>query len=67
MKDWINASQANQALSASDYIITHGCDGPDNKWKVDASEVDNYIISIDLQNQSINQHQSKNCIKNCFL
>ena len=51
--DWINASKANQALSADDYILTQGCEGPDYKWRVSASEVDNYIISIDLQNESI--------------
>ena len=31
---WINASQPDQNLSATDYIITSGCDGPDNKWRV---------------------------------
>lgn len=32
--EWINASQPGQALGASDYIITNGCDGPDNKSRV---------------------------------
>jgi len=51
--EWINASQPNQTLSAIDYIITNGCDGPDNKWKVSASEAGNYMISIDLKNKAI--------------
>ena len=51
--EWINASQPNQTLSATDYIITNGCDGPDNKWRVSASEAGNYMITIDLKNKSI--------------
>ena len=31
--DWINAATANQNITDGNYIITHGCDGPDNKWK----------------------------------
>jgi len=51
--DWINASQANQSISATDYIITHECEGPDNKWKVLAGEVDEYLITINLEIESI--------------
>jgi len=51
--DWINASQANQSISATDFIITSGCDGPDNKWKVNEGDVDNYLITIDLENESL--------------
>ncbi len=51
--EWINASQPNQSLSATDYIITNGCDGPDYKWRVSAGEVGKYTISIDLKNRSI--------------
>jgi hypothetical protein len=51
--EWINASQPNQALSATDYIITYGCDGPDYKWRVSSSEVGTYMISIDLKNKSM--------------
>jgi len=51
--DWINASQANQSITATDYIYTHGCEGPDNKWKVSSDEVDEYLITIDLEYESI--------------
>ncbi len=51
--EWINASQPGQALGTSDYIITNGCDGPDNKWIVTAGEEGDYLISIDLKNRSI--------------
>ena len=51
--DWINASREDQSISATDYIYTHGCDGPDNKWKVLASEVDEYLITLDLEYESI--------------
>ncbi len=51
--EWINASQPNQAISATDYIITNGCDGPDNKWIVTAGEAGDYMISIDLRNRTV--------------
>ena len=51
--EWINASQQNQTISATDYIITNGCDGPDYKWRISASEAGNYMISINLKNKSI--------------
>jgi len=51
--EWINAAQPNQAISTTDYIITNGCDGPDNKWKVNAGEAGNYLISIDLKNKYV--------------
>lgn len=28
--DWINSPENNQDLNATDYIVTTGCDGPDN-------------------------------------
>lgn len=52
--DWLNASQANQILGATDYVITNGCEGPDYKWSVIASEVGRYLITIDLKAESIN-------------
>ncbi|MFH0758426.1 MAG: SusF/SusE family outer membrane protein [Bacteroidota bacterium] len=51
--EWINASQPDQSISATDYIITNGCDGPDYKWRIGSGEVGKYIISIDLKNKSI--------------
>ncbi|MCW3807504.1 SusF/SusE family outer membrane protein [Plebeiibacterium marinum] len=48
--DWINAATENQSISNTDYIITHGCDGPDNKWKLTSGDAGTYNITVDLDN-----------------
>ncbi|MCW3789278.1 SusF/SusE family outer membrane protein [Plebeiibacterium sediminum] len=49
--DWINAATESQSLSNTSYIITHGCDGPDNKWKLSSGDAGTYEITIDLDNE----------------
>lgn len=49
--DWINAATENQSLSNTDYIITHGCEGPDNKWKLVSGDAGTYEITVDLENE----------------
>jgi hypothetical protein len=44
--NWLNSAVPNQSLSATDYIVTTGCDGPDNKWEV--TEKGSYSITVDL-------------------
>ncbi|WP_258105678.1 SusF/SusE family outer membrane protein [Marinoscillum sp. MHG1-6] len=52
--EWLNASTADQSISGSPaYIVTTGCDGPDNKWVVTAGEAGTYLITIDLENGTI--------------
>jgi len=51
--DWINASQADQVLTATDFIVTQGCDGPDNKWKLAATDAGDYKITINLVDSTI--------------
>lgn len=51
--EWLNASQPDQALTATDYIVTQGCDGPDNKWVVTEETQGRYKITVDLQNATI--------------
>ena len=48
---WINAAVVDQDLSATDYITTTGCNGPDNQWGVSVSG--SYSIVIDLGLESI--------------
>lgn len=48
---WINAAVANQDLTATNYIVTSGCDGPDNQWVVPAYGT--YSIVVDLGTQTI--------------
>lgn len=51
--DWLNAATASQPISNGNYIITHGCDGPDNKWKLKTGEAGLYTISINLDTPSM--------------
>ncbi|WP_291862674.1 SusF/SusE family outer membrane protein [Marinilabilia sp.] len=50
--NWLNSAVPNQSLSATDYIVTTGCDGPDNKWEV--TEKGSYSITVDLDAATIN-------------
>ncbi len=50
---WLNASVADQSISVTDYIVTNGCDGPDNKWRVQAGEEGTYQITIDLSAEMV--------------
>lgn len=51
--NWINATQPDQVLTATDFIITQACDGPDNKWRVTAETAGRYRITVDLFNNTI--------------
>ena len=51
--DWINAASASQPISNTSYITTHGCDGPDNKWKLQEGDAGTYIIAVDLTDELI--------------
>jgi hypothetical protein len=50
---WLNASEANGPITATSYIYTTGCDGPDNKWLILPEEAGNYKITINLMNETI--------------
>jgi hypothetical protein len=50
---WINATQPDQLLSATDYNVTNGCDGPDHKWHVTEEEQGRYKITVNLYNSTI--------------
>lgn len=51
--DWINSATANQSISNGSYIITNGCNGPDNKWKLQAGDAGLYQMTINLDTQSM--------------
>lgn len=51
--DWINAAEPDQSLMNTDYIITHGCDGPDNKWRLSEGDAASYIITINLDTEEL--------------
>lgn len=49
--EWLNSSVNNQDLNATDYIVTTGCDGPDNQWQV--TQKGNYAVTVDLTAETI--------------
>ncbi|PTN10539.1 SusF/SusE family outer membrane protein [Mangrovibacterium marinum] len=51
--EWLNPSQGDQVLTAIDYIVTNGCDGPDNKWVVSEQTQGRYKFTVDLENATI--------------
>ncbi len=52
--DWLNAAEANSPISeSSDFIITQGCDGPDNQWVVTQETQGRYTITINLGENTV--------------
>ena len=50
---WLNAAVADQAITSASYIVTNGCDGPDNKWRVQAAAAGNYLVTVNLAEETI--------------
>lgn len=52
---WLNASENGTAVTeASTYIVTQGCDGPDNQWQVTEDTQGRYRITINLADETVN-------------
>ena len=51
--DWLISATPNQSVTDGSYIIRHGCEGDDNKWKLKDGEAGNYKITIDLDNEAM--------------
>jgi len=51
--EWINSASENQSLSNTNYIVTQGCDGPDNKWKLQVGDAGSYVITINLDSEEM--------------
>ncbi|MFV0269831.1 MAG: SusF/SusE family outer membrane protein [Draconibacterium sp.] len=51
--EWLNATQSDQVLTATDYIVTQGCEGPDNKWHVTEETQGRYKITVNLYSGTI--------------
>jgi hypothetical protein len=50
---WLNATVEDQAIAEATYIITEGCEGPDNKWVVTDDDLGTYKITVDLSAETI--------------
>ena len=53
--DWLLATDTNQVLTSKDYTIFTGCpaDSLDKKWKVTAETAGSYMITVDLDSQTV--------------
>lgn len=51
--DWINAATASQSINNTNFITTHGCDGPDNKWQLQTGQAGNYEIRFNLDTNTM--------------
>ncbi|MFD2519237.1 PKD domain-containing protein [Salinimicrobium flavum] len=51
---WINAPEADISTEGTTgFMVTNGCDGPDNKWTVTDETKGRYIITIDLEQETV--------------
>lgn len=51
--EWVNPATAGQALDNTDFIRTLGCEGPDNKWKLQDGDAGTYEIRINLDTETM--------------
>ena len=52
---WINAAENGTSVTAaSGFIITQGCDGPDNQWQVTEETQGRYRITVNLADETVN-------------
>lgn len=51
--NWINPPNDGDSITGADFIITTGCDGPDNKWTVTSGNEGNYLITVNLSDETI--------------
>lgn len=52
---WLNAAENGTSVTeATTYIVTQGCDGPDNQWNVTVETQGRYKITVNLANETIN-------------
>ncbi len=51
---WLNAPEAGIATTGTTgFIVTNGCDGPDNQWTVTDETRGRYNITIDLEQETV--------------
>ncbi|MDX1699209.1 MAG: hypothetical protein R3250_01265, partial [Melioribacteraceae bacterium] len=51
--EWINPATSSQSITNTSFIYTQGCDGPDNKWKLQEGDAGTYEIRINLVTEVI--------------
>ncbi|GAA4298330.1 SusF/SusE family outer membrane protein [Aestuariibaculum suncheonense] len=51
--EWINAATSSQSITNTSFIYTQGCDGPDNKWKMQEGDAGTYEIRVNLVTEVI--------------
>ena len=51
--EWVNSATASQPIDNTDFIRTLGCEGPDNKWKLQDGDAGSYEIRINLDTETM--------------
>ena len=52
--EWLHASEAGQSITAATaYEVFQGCEGPDNQWTVTEETEGNYLVRVNLYDQTI--------------
>lgn len=52
---WLNAAENGTSVTeASTFIVTQGCDGPDNQWQVTEETQGRYRITVNLADETVN-------------
>lgn len=52
---WLNAAENGTSVTAaSAFIVTQGCDGPDNQWQVTQQTQGRYRITVNLADETVN-------------
>ena len=51
---WLHAAEAGQSISAAaGFEVFQGCEGPDNQWTVTEDTEGNYLVTVNLYEQTI--------------
>lgn len=50
---WVNPANPSQSVTNTDFIRTVGCEGPDNKWKLQEGDAGQYEIRINLDQETM--------------
>ena len=51
--EWVNSATSSQSIDNTDFIRTLGCEGPDNKWKLQDGDAGSYEIRINLDTETM--------------
>ncbi|MGB3775769.1 MAG: SusF/SusE family outer membrane protein [Leeuwenhoekiella sp.] len=51
--DWLYAPQPNQNIEEESNFVINNCGGPDNKWQITEATAGDYLVTVNLRDESI--------------